>query len=173
MDLLALERLKFASKCNKNPGRIVGELSECWLWNGEKNKDGYCHYQTKYAKEHGITYAHQASYHLFKDQTYKPSRQMQCSHLCTDSDLTANRCCVNPDHLVIESLAANMARRNPAHAKYNPHNRKFNEEQLKDIREMRESGTIYKDIAAKYNCNRRTIERIFTGQHYPATPVSI
>jgi hypothetical protein len=166
MSNLEIERLRFLTKVNKASGRKIGELSECWLWNGFIRPDGYGNYQSNYAKEKSITYAHQTSYHLFKDQTYKPSREMQCSHLCVGEVLKDNRCCVNPDHLVIESLQDNMKRRDSTKANYKPHNRKFNTEQLEDIKKLREGGSLYKDIAEKYKCNRRTIERIFTGQHY-------
>ena len=45
-------------------------------------------------------------------------------------------------------------------------NAKFNDEQIQQIKFLRESGMFYKDIAEQFGCHKKTIERIFTGQHY-------
>ena len=171
---LLLERLKFEAKINKNSGRKVKELSECWLWKGSPHSSGYGNYQTNYAKDKNIVYAHQASYHIFKDNTYKPKRENPCSHLCESSDIGVHRLCVNPEHLILKSIAENVADRDTNHGSYQSiktsgtknGNAKFNQEQLAEIKEMRAKGMFYKDIAKKFECHHRTIERIFTGQHY-------
>ena len=174
MSELERERIKFMRWVNKQSGRSVKDLSECWFYSGNPNKDGYCHYQTKYAKEKGTTYAHQASHHLFNDQSYKPSRSIPCSHKCENGEEGAHRRCVNPEHLYAGTIAQNVADRDANRGSYqtsktsgsNNGNASFNAEQVKEIIALRETGMYYKDIAEKFNCNRRTIERIFTGQHY-------
>lgn len=44
--------------------------------------------------------------------------------------------------------------------------KKFNKDQLIDILQSRKQGCTYSEIANKYQCNRRTIERICTGCYY-------
>jgi len=171
---LVKECKKFLVRVNKDSGRNIKELSECWLWEGSPHSSGYGNYQSNYAKNKGITYAHQASYHFFKDNLYKPTRENPCSHLCESSDVGVHRLCVNPDHLVLKSITENVADRDANHGSYqrlktggvNNGNAKFNEEQLQQIKFLRESGMFYKDIAEQFGCHKKTIERIFTGQHY-------
>lgn len=174
MSELELERMKFMTKVNKESGRKVKELSECWFWIMKLNKDGYGHYQTYFAKARGLNYAHQASHHLFNDQSYKPSRAIPCSHKCEDGEEGAHRRCVNPNHLYAGTIAQNIADRDSNRGSYqtqktsgsNNGNASFSAEQIQEIKTLRATGMYYKDIAEKFNCNRRTIERIITGQHY-------
>jgi hypothetical protein len=46
MSGLELERIKFMTKLNKESGRKVKELSECWFWKMKLNKDGYGQHYT-------------------------------------------------------------------------------------------------------------------------------
>lgn len=168
---MELEKLKFLSKVNKSSGRKIGTLSECWLWTGKHRPDGYSQYQTKYAKEKGVMYAHQASYHLFKDNEFKPSSEYPVCHLCESKDVGSHRSCVNPDHLVIKTQGENMKDRddNLGHYQYkgaeHPSS-KFTKEQIEEIKALRGTGVFYKDIAEKYGVNRRTIERICLDKTY-------
>jgi DNA invertase Pin-like site-specific DNA recombinase len=47
-----------------------------------------------------------------------------------------------------------------------PCNRKFDKEQIEEIKELRKQGKLYKDIAAQFNCSRRTIEKLCLGKTY-------
>lgn len=174
MSELDTARKHFNRLVNKTSGRKVKELSECWLWEGTPSTFGYGTYQTNFAKARGITYAHQASYYLFKDQTYKPSREMQCSHQCESKDVGSHRMCVNPEHITLETRQENIKKRDENLGSYqtiktggvNSGSALFTEAQLNEIKVLRESGMFYKTIAERFSCNRRTIERIFTGVHY-------
>lgn len=171
-----LERLKFLVKVNKVSGRKIKDLSECWLYTGKSDKrDGYCRFQTDWAKENGCSYAHQASYKLFKDEQYKPSRENPCSHLCESPTDYLHRTCVNPDHLYIaNSISENVADRDANRGSYQSiktsgtksGSAKFSSEQLKEIKTLRDSGKTYQEIADQYKANRRTIERICLGKTY-------
>ena len=173
---MELERLKFLERVNKNSGRFIKDLSECWYWKGTGHTSGYGQYQTNFAKKTGCLFAHQASYKLFKDSTYVPSREHPCSHLCEGGkDDYNHRICVNPDHLYIaNTVAENVAARDANRGNYQAvktsgcrcGTAKFTEEQVKEILKKRQDGMLYKDIASEYNCNRRTIERLCLKRTY-------
>jgi hypothetical protein len=156
------EQKRFLVNVNQQSGRKVRELSECWLWTGGKFATGYGCYATNAAKAAGCIYAHQYSYHLFKDKTYKPSTAFHCSHLCEDPE-SSHRLCVNPDHLIIESHADNVARMIRVKGATGA---KFTLEQAKEIQKRRLSGEEYKAIADSLSVNRRTVERICCGGPY-------
>ena len=174
---MELERLKFLSKVNQTSGRKIRDLSECWLYKGEPDKrDLYCRFQTDWAKANGVIYAHQASYKLFKDASYTPSREHPCSHRCEGKvgDYEHRRC-VNPDHLYIAgSVAENMADRDEHKGSYQSvktagcrsGSAKFSEDDIKEILKLRQEGLYYKEIAERYKVNRRTIEKICLGKRY-------
>lgn len=169
-------RATYLRKVNQTSGRKIKDLSECWLWKGEPTNSGYAQWQSNWAKENKVLYAHQASYKLFKDETYLPSREHPCSHLCEGSEGDyQHRLCVNPDHLYIaNSVAENMADRDRNRGSYQTTKTsgckggtaKFCEEDIKNILRLRQEGKMYKEIADQYQSNRRTIERICLGKTY-------
>jgi len=173
---MELERLKFLSRVNQSSGRKIRELSECWFSiNKPSKRDGYCNYQTDWAKENGVIYAHQAAYKLFKDENYKPSREHPCSHLCESKDDTLHRRCCNPEHLeIVNSIAENIAERDKVKGNYqsiktggtNNGFSKFTSEDVIKIKQLREEGKYYKDIALLYGVSRRTIEKLCLGKTY-------
>lgn len=172
---MELEKLKFLTRVNKTSGRKINDLSECWFWTGKAHSAGYGMYQTDYAKEKGVRYAHQASYHLLKDATYKPSREHPCSHRCEGGEVGSHRMCVNPDHLYIAlSIKENIADRQANHGNYQriktggakSGSAKFSDKQIEEIIALRSTGVFYKDIAVRYNVNRRTVERICLNKTY-------
>lgn len=166
------ERKKKFLRCvERTSGRHVRDLSECWLWDGTKHRDGYGWTQTNYSKESGCIYAHQLSYHLFKDSTYRPSREKPLRHLCEAQDNHGHRACVNPEHLVVGTIVENIADRDENLGKYQLKGEdvgtaKFSLEEARKVQQKHLDGKEYKDIAAEYSVSRRTIERICTGAHY-------
>lgn len=172
---MELERLKFINKINKVSGRKIKDLSECWLWKGTKHSSGYAQYQSDWAKQNKVLYAHQASYRLFKDSTYSSSREHPCSHLCESPDDYQHRICVNPDHLYIaNSVLENIQDRDANRGSYQSTKTAglksgssiFTKEQLETIRLLRSEGKSYVAIATELGCNRRTIEKICLGRTY-------
>lgn len=168
-----LERARhhFLAKVNKQAGRKVGELSECWLWEGTKHITGYGQYQTDFVKNLGIVYAHGAAYFLFRDQSYVPSRERQLSHLCENTEVGSHRPCCNPDHLVWKPRAENIADRDANLGAYQSKGAeapgaKFTLDEARAIQQRHLKGEEYKDIAKALKVNRRTIERICCGQTY-------
>jgi hypothetical protein len=172
---MELDRLKFLARVNKTSGRKINDLSECWLWTGKPNTAGYGCWQTDYAKEKGLHFAHQAAYFHLKDDTYRPSREHPCSHRCEGGEVGSHRMCVNPDHLYIAgSIQENMADRQANHGNYQKKKTggarngtaAFTDEQKEEIRALRATGVFYKDIAEQYGVNRRTIEKLCLGKTY-------
>jgi hypothetical protein len=171
------EKANFLKRINQTSGRKIRDLSECWLWNWGVHTSGYAQYQSNWAKENKVVYAHQAAYKLFKDSSYKPSREHPCSHICESPDDYKHRLCVNPEHLYIaNSIAENVADRDRNRGSYQSiktagckgTNANFSEDDIKNILKLREEGKYYKEIAEQYNSNRRTIERICLGRTYKA-----
>ena len=170
-----IQRQRFLTKINQTSGRKIRDLSECWLWKGKKHSSGYAQYQSDWAKQNKVIYAHQSAYKLFKDESYIPSREHPCSHLCESPDDTNHRICCNPDHLYIaNSIQENINDRDNTKGNYQAKTiggskngyAKFTSEQIQEIHKLREEGLWYKEIAERYNCNRRTIEKICLGKTY-------
>ena len=144
---------RFLRRVDKQ-GKIVSEeLGHCWEWKGGSYTTGYGQLSKK---TWGDDYTHRWSWMHYNNKAIPD--KMLVRHKCD------NRCCVNPDHLEIGTKPDNVRDMTERH--YKPHNRLFTKEQIQEIKTLREAGIMYKDIAEKFNCNRRTIERIFTGQHY-------
>ena len=172
---MTTEQDKFLRRVNKASGRKIRDLSECWLWTFGVHTSGYAQYQSDWAKQNKVIYAHQSAYRLFKDPTYSASRERPCSHLCESADDYKHRICVNPDHLYIaNSVAENVADRDNIRGSYQSIKTSgtksgssiFTKEQIAEIRQLRQSGSTYQSIADKFSANRRTIERISLGKTY-------
>lgn len=139
----------------------VNQTENCWEWCGTKNPAGYGIIQTDWAKEMKTQYAHRISYMLFKGDL----NGLDILHSCD------NPKCVNPSHLRLGTQAENNKDRDEkgrhkALSGLEHGSSIFNKQQIDDIRKMRSEGIYYKDIAEKYNCNRRTIERICLNKTY-------
>lgn len=143
---------RFLRRVNKNGKIVSDELSNCWEWLGAYYITGYGQLQKETWND---VYTHRWSYkyHIGEIPDDKLVR-----HKCD------NRICVNPNHLELGTKADNVKDMTERH--YKPHNRKFTHNDITEIKLLRQSGMLYKDIANKYKCNKRTIERIFTGQYY-------
>lgn len=143
---------RFLRRVDKH-GKIITEaLGNCWEWRGALYTTGYGQLQKE---TWGDDYTHRWSYTY---HTGSIPDNMLVRHMCD------NRCCVNPAHLELGTKKDNVNDMTERH--YKPHNRKFTKEIIEEIKTLRETGMSYKDISERYNCNRRTIERIFTGQNY-------
>lgn len=144
---------RFLRRVNKQGKKVSEELGHCWEWTGAYYMTGYGQLLETTWGEHTT---HRWSYKYFSDKEI-PAGYEVC-HQCD------NRSCVNPAHLTAEPKIENIKQKNERHSQ--PNNCCFTKEQVVEIKKLREGGMFYKDIAEKYGCNRRTIERIFTGVYY-------
>ena len=143
----------FWKKVNKNGTIKVPELGNCWEWTAGQLGGGYGCYKNN---ELGERLAHRYSY---KYHTNANIDGLVIRHKCD------NRLCVNPLHLEIGDRADNNQDMRERHPK--PFNRKFTQEQIVEIKFLRnDSKMSYPAIAKLFDCNKRTIERIFTGKYY-------
>lgn len=134
--------------------RRVEKTDSCWIWKGGKYSNGYGQLLENIW---GDGYTHRWSFKHFHKQDIPDGFDIR--HRCD------NRICVNPEHLELGTRKQNvidMLERHPG----KPCNRKFDKEQVEEIKKLREEGKLYKDIAAQFNCSRRTIEKLCLGKTY-------
>ena len=145
---LEQKQRKFLSYVNKQSGvRLNNLTTDCWVWEGTIDGNGYGHLQTKWGTEMG-KFSHRISYMLFKGEI--PEGRL-IRHKCD------NRKCVNPDHLEIGTKKDNnqdARERNPRAC-----GKKLQDDELPKIAERMRNGEYLKDIAKDYSMNWKSISR--------------
>lgn len=160
------QKHQFLANVDKLSGvRVETQTSDCWIWDGCKDKAGYGKYQTDWANQLGTTFVHRIAYHLFKEPFLPASRDKVIMHLC---DTPA---CVNPDHLQLGTQLENIKDRDTKgrqKIKRGVENNfaKFTMKQIEEIHILRLQGNQIKDIAELYECARHTIADILSGKSY-------
>lgn len=145
---------RFLKRVNKQGKIISVELGHCWEWNGAKYTTGYGQLNDDVW---GCHTTHTWAYCHFNEEVIPEGLEVR--HQCD------NRICCNPSHLELgtrKQNVADMLERN----KNNPCGRMFSKEQVIEIKALRASGMFYKDIAEKFDCNRRTIEKLCLSKTY-------
>lgn len=149
----------------------------CWLWKLRIDKDGYGTISQKCKTRT----AHRVAYETFKGPI-EPG--LLCSHICDEkypTDCKDYRRCVNPDHIIIETAAANsermksLGRSRPSAGTFKPgdqsgsknKNSKLKEPQVIEILKRHKAGLKYgelKKIAEEYGVSYVTVQKLVAGE---------
>jgi len=125
----------------------VNKTSECWLWTGSCNRDGY----GRFCVDRKTMYAHRASWFL-DDKTIPEGLVLR--HKCR------NRNCVNPEHLETGTQKQNCDDR----IRDGTFKRKLTEEQ---VRQIRARSTESQNILAKeFGVKQGYISQIISGKRW-------
>jgi len=154
----------FIANINKNTGIHPYELAEnCWDWTGSKQHFGHGIITNRVCNILGIFTAHRLSMYFFKNAEFIEKETLNVLHSCDRPQ------CVNPNHLRMGTNKENVHdahERGRAAVLSGSENNfaKFNDDQIKEIIELRKQSKTYPEIATRYGCSRRTIEQICLGK---------
>lgn len=130
---------------------MVDKSSGCWIFTGQKDKDGYGRVKTAGNHlKHSRIHAHRLAYMLFHGD---PGDLFVC-HTCD------NPPCVNPEHLFAGTNIDNMQDMSKK-GRGKPGIQKLTDEQVREIREAYAAGgTGYKKLAKQYGVSYPNIKLI-------------
>ncbi len=144
---------KYTDKDIKRFWSKVSKSKSCWLWKDAYNSSGYGRLRRKDTKGHWL--AHRMSYEL--STGHEIPEGLVIRHQCH------NRPCVNPEHLLIGTIAENVADsvRAKRHSFGERHSHaKLTEADVQDIRRELRKGAENVDLAQVYNTSAQAIYRI-------------
>lgn len=127
-------------------------MSDCILWTGRIAPNGY--------GTHGREYAHRLA---LTEKLGRPIRDgMDACHTCD------NRACVNPNHLYEGTRRQNMADCTARGRHNKPHGEahwsaRLTTADVQQIRSLRETGALQRDIADRFGIHPSTVSRITRG----------
>ncbi len=131
----------------------------CWSWSGQLNKQGYPLMSCSYKM--GTLFGHRASFMIYKGKITKGL------HICHSCD---NPICTNPDHLWVGTAKDNnddmtlKGRRKftkpPIHLGSKNPASKLDEDKVKEIKKMLNSGLKCQYIADIYKVSYKIVNRI-------------
>lgn len=167
---------KLGKLSKKDLERILSKINysnldfyTCWIWIGtvqDKNGKGHQHGIIWYNKNY--VHTHRIMYHNFIEDVpeYKPENLIVL-HKCSHKN---NGRCINPWHLKLGSFKENTkdALNDNTLCLYknneeNP-NSKLSNEQIEEIRKLKNSNLSQKKIALIYNINQSQISRYFNNK---------
>lgn len=133
----------------------VDRTGDCWEWKGARNQSGYGWFSVGSR----LRRAHRIAYELTVGPV--PSG-MNVLHSCD------NRACVRPEHLRVGTQRDNMADMDSRNRRFSPFrgqvqagesNRqaRLSEDDVREIRRLREAGGSLRDIAAQYGVSETNV----------------
>ncbi len=124
---------------------VKNEITGCWLWQaGKFSQSGYGQFNNKLISKSPTT-AHKAAWIIFKGQV---PEKMMVLHKCD------NRQCCNPEHLYIGNNSDNMIDRSK---RGYVHQRKLDENKVREIRQLRQNGWSWGNLAKRYGVNKSAV----------------
>src|SRR5579863_4424378 len=146
-------REKFWSKVDKNGPVVVESLGPCWKWNAARSKQGYGHLVTsQYDHIKREQLAHRVSWIIHYGSI--PDR-LNVLHRCDNPE------CTNPSHLFVGTKADNsrdaVSKGRTARGKRNARGL-FEKEQVIAMRNARNEGLTYRQIAERFNTKLNTVD---------------
>jgi hypothetical protein len=121
----------------------VDESTGCWVWLLQLSRTGYAYCWS--TKEQRNVVAHRVIYERYRGPI---PAGLNLDHVCR------NRACVNPDHLEPVTPTENIRRGAST---------KLTIEKAREIRALRATGMMTKQIAEQYNVCRTTVRDIVRG----------
>ncbi len=134
----------------------IKKENDCWIWQG-----GTAGQYGKIQMNKKTYSAHRSSYLIFKGDI--PAGKWVC-HLC-DIPL-----CINPDHLWLGSASENrldsFKKKRSEYAKgENSHFSKYTDDQIKEIRKLKDEGFTYSRLKRIFNCSYTHILNIIKNKN--------
>lgn len=135
----------------------VQKTDTCWFWTGAKDHNGYGRLISRLLPKPQIC-AHRFSYEM----RYGPiSKGLYVCHRCD------NPACVNPDHLFLGTQTENMAdakQKGRTRHGSNHWRSKLDEQKVKRIFELRQTGMTHKAIANDLGVTPMAVGRVLRNQ---------
>ena len=141
----------------------INPETQCWEWQGSK-RNGYGRMivgsrkdQTRKSES-----AHRVSYEIYHGEI---PNGMEVCHKCD------NPCCINPEHLFVGTRQDNMrdreikGRNKPQQGEKNGR-AKLTQSQIIEIRQSRNFGMSYGQLANNFGVNKKTIIDIVKGKNW-------
>lgn len=124
-----------------------GSESDCWLWTGAKQSDGYGQFGANGTPRK----AHRIAYTLWRGEI--PENLLVC-HACD------NRACVNPMHLFLGTASDNAADMKHKGRAARGKKVKLTEKEVCEIQALRGRGVTQLALASRFGVARQTITRV-------------
>lgn len=138
---------------------VVTEPTECWLWTGQTDKDGYGrgYFDDKKVRIHRL---------IWTVVNHRQPVGLVC-HTCD------NPPCCNPFHLydgtptsnALDSVARGRARYTPHFGKDNGFS-KLDDQSVTDIRWLCASGAVHREVAALFGISKALVSYITTRKYW-------
>lgn len=127
--------------------------SECWMWVGDTDRDGYGVFMWKGARKP----AHEMALSFSIGEKRHPS--LDTCHSCDEPG------CCNPHHLRFDTRLSNVQDMYDRGRQNNP--ALLSDEQVRLIRERRSLGARQSDLALEFGCNASYISMVIRGIKRP------
>lgn len=132
--------------------------SECWIWAGRTNPDGYGQFDCR----NSTVPSHRYMWSMLNGEI--PQGMVIC-HRCD------NPKCVNPSHLFLGTVQDNvrdrdMKGRQADHAGTKNGRAVLDENGAIKVKELRKSGLTYKDISTEMGVSVGCVSHILNGRHW-------